>query len=183
MQFFPHIKGRIVQAYTPGGQPRLYQNLNPAAAIPVDRDQVFRLNNFYNHHYRLNRGEERSQYVPNARYVFVKMATGETLMHTRIRHPALAEGRPVLYAGEAQFDNGKLQWWSNASGNYRPDPGHAAQAGLPMEQFYSHEDITRGVHTRPALPQSQGKEKEKPVALQAKMFANRYPQPFPGVRR
>ena len=144
-----HFPPRAIQAHSAGGQPRLYQNLNPAAAIPVEKDQVFRLQNFYDHHYRLNRGKERAQYVPNSRYVFVKMTSGETLLHPRYRHPALAEGRPVLYAGEAAFDNGKLQWWSNASGNYRPDPNHAAQAGLPMDQFYTWEDIMRGAQSRP----------------------------------
>jgi hypothetical protein len=156
----------VVQARSAGGQPRLYPNLNPAAAIPVERDQVFRLNTFFDN-FRLYRGKERSQYVPNARYVFVKMATGETLCHPRYRHPALAEGRPVLYAGEAQFDNGKLQWWSNASGNYRPDPGHAAQAGLPMDQFFTFEDILRGAHSRP--------KSDERSTLQAKMLVNRYP--------
>jgi hypothetical protein len=144
-----HFPARAIQAHSVGGQPRLYQNLNPAAAIPVERDQVFRLQSFYNHHYRLNRGKERAQYVPNSRYVFVTTTAGETLLHPRYRHPALAQGRPVLYAGEASFNNGELEWWSNASGNYRPDPNHAAQAGLPMDQFYTWEDIMRGAQTRP----------------------------------
>src|SRR5208337_3983520 len=130
-----------------GGQPRVYPNLNPAAAIPVEREQIFRLNSFFDH-YRLFRGKERAQYVPNARYVFVRTTEGETLLHPRYRHPAIAQGRPVLYAGEAQFDNGRLQWWSNGSGNYRPDAAHAAQAGLPMDQFFAYEDILKGVHTR-----------------------------------
>jgi hypothetical protein len=54
----------------------------------------------------------------------------------------------VLYAGEAFFNNGKLQWWSNGSGNYRPDPEHAAQAGLPVEQFYPYDEILKGAHAR-----------------------------------
>jgi|SRR5271165_373729 len=97
--------------------------------------------------------------------VFVRTTEGETLLHPRYRHPAIAQGRPVLYAGEAQFDNRKLRWWSNGSGNYSPDPGHATQAGLPMDQFYSYEDILRGVHTRA--------KDEKSATLQAKMFASR----------
>jgi len=129
------------------GQARVYPNLNPSAAIPVERDQIFRLNSFFDT-YRLFRGKERAQYVPNARYVFVRTTEGETLLHPRYRHPAIAQGRPVLYAGEAQFDNGKLQWWSNGSGNYRPDAAHATQAGLPMDQFFPYEDILKGVHTR-----------------------------------
>lgn len=149
-----------------GGSPRVYPNLNPAAAIPVERDQVFHLNSFYDN-YRLFRGKERSQYVPNSRYVFVRTIEGETLLHPRFRHPALAQGRPVLYAGEAQFDNGKLLWWSNGSGNYRPDAAHAAQADLPMDQFFPYEDILKGVHSRAAH--------QKTGSLQAKMVARRYP--------
>lgn len=130
------------------GQPRVYPNLNPSAAVPVDRDQVFALSSFAEH-YRMRRGKERGQYVPNARFTFVKLTTGETLLHQRFRHPALAQGRPVLYAGEAYFNNGRLDWWSNGSGNYRPDPDHAAQAGLPMEQFFTHDQILKGAHTQP----------------------------------
>ena len=129
----------------PSGQPRFYSNLNPTAAIPVDRDQIFRLSSFAGN-YRMRRGKEHGQYVPNARFVFVTMIGGETLLHPRFRHPALSEGKPVLYAGEASFNNGKLQWWSNGSGNYRPDPDHAAQAGLPVEQFYTFDDILKGRH-------------------------------------
>jgi hypothetical protein len=129
-------------------QPRIYHNLNPSAAVPVDRDQIFSLSSFSDH-YRMRRGREHGQYVPNARFTFVKLTTGETLLHQRFRHPVLADGRPVLYAGEASFNNGKLQWWSNGSGNYRPDPDHAAQAGLPMNNFFTYEQVLRGVHAQP----------------------------------
>jgi hypothetical protein len=158
--------GQIQSALSPGGQPRVYPNLNPSAAIPVERDQIFRLSSFFDN-YRLFRGSERSQYVPNSKYVFVRTTDGATLLHPRYRHPAIAEGRPVLYAGEAQFDNGKLKWWSNGSGNYRPDPAHAAQAGLPLDQFYSYQDVLKGMQARP--------REEKPVSLQAKMLTLRGP--------
>jgi len=129
------------------GIPKMYPNLNPAAAIPVDREQVFRLHHFADN-YRLMRGKERGQYVPNARYVFVTMLSGEMLFHPSFRHPALAEGKVVLYAGEASFNNGKLDWWSNGSGNYRPDAAHAVQAGLPMERFFTFDEILKGIHAR-----------------------------------
>jgi hypothetical protein len=58
----------------------------------------------------------------------------------------LAAGKPVLYAGEVHFDNGRLDWWSNGSGNYRPDPEHAEQAELPMERFYTYQDVLKGRH-------------------------------------
>ena len=133
------------------GIPKIYPNLNPAAAIPVDREQVFHLRSFADS-YRMSRGSEHGQYVPNSRFVFVTMPRGETLLHPRYRHPALSEGKPVLYAGEASFNNGRLEWWSNGSGNYRPDANHAAQAGLPMDNFYAYDDILKGAHK-----QQQGK--------------------------
>ncbi len=130
------------------GQSKIYPNLNPAAAIPADREQIFTLRNF-TQHYRLSRGREHGHYVPNSRFVFVTMLDGSTLLHQRYRHPVIAQGKPVLYAGEAFFNNGRLDWWSNGSGNYRPDPDHAAQAGLPMEQFFTYDQILKGHHTQP----------------------------------
>jgi hypothetical protein len=127
--------------------PKIYPNLNPAAAIPVERNQIFRLRSFADN-YRMSRGKEHGQYVPNSRYVFVTLMSGEMLLHPSYRHPALAEGKPVLYAGEASFNNGRLDWWSNGSGNYRPDAGHAAQASLPMDHFYPYEDVLKGVYKR-----------------------------------
>ena len=104
----------------------------------------------------MRRGKEHGQYVPNARFTFVKLTSGEMLMHQRFRHPVLAEGRPVLYAGEAHFNNGRLEWWSNGSGNYRPDADHAAQAGLPTDQFFTHDQILKGVHTRAKVQPIRG---------------------------
>lgn len=147
------------------GQARVYPNLNPSAAVPVDRDQIFSLSSFADN-YRMRRGKEHGQYVPNARFTFVKLTSGETLMHQRFRHPVLAEGRPVLYAGEAYFNNGKLDWWSNGSGNYRPDADHAEQAGLPVDQFFTHDQIMKGAHTQAKLQAFQtGQPRE--LALQA----------------
>jgi len=129
----------------PHGHPKIYPNLNPAAATPVDREQIFSLRSFAGH-YRMSRGREHGQYVPNARFIFVTMLDGGTLMHQRYRHPAISAGQPVLYAGEAYFNNGQLEWWSNGSGNYRPDPRHAEQAGLPLERFYPWDDVLKGRH-------------------------------------
>ena len=130
------------------GQAKIYPNLNPAAAIAVDREQIFNLRNFADN-YRMSRGKQHGHYVPNSRFVFVTMMSGETLMHQRYRHPVLSQGKPVLYAGEANFNNGRLEWWSNGSGNYRPDAAHAAQAGLPMDYFYPFDEVLRGMHHRP----------------------------------
>jgi hypothetical protein len=144
------------------GQPKIYPNLNPAAAVPVDRDQILRLESFFDQ-YRLHRGKQHGQLVPNSRYIFVRMADGDTLMHPVYRHPALAEGRPVHYAGEVHFDNGRLLWWSNGSGNYRPDAEHAEQAGLPIDRFFPWDQVMKGRHldTRPRSARA-----EKPGAVQ-----------------
>jgi hypothetical protein len=170
------------------GQPRVYPNLNPSAAVPVDRSQIFSLNHFAEH-YRMRRGSEHGQYVPNARFTFVKLTTGETLLHQRFRHPALSEGRPVLYAGEMNFNNGRLQWWSNGSGNYRPDPDHAAQAGLPMESFFTHDQVLKGLHTQPKVeirgqtPKHGSSAAETPAGVQAKWAGGRMAPtpPFAGL--
>ncbi|MCC7156536.1 MAG: hypothetical protein IT161_18310 [Bryobacterales bacterium] len=137
----------VIQARSLAPLPKFYPNLNPSAAVPVDADQIFRLNSFCSH-YRLARGREHGQYVPNTKYIFVRTIGGEMLLHPTYRHPAIAQGKPVLYAGEAYFDNGTLQWWSNGSGNYRPDPDHAGQAGLPMDQFFTFDQIIKGEHKR-----------------------------------
>jgi hypothetical protein len=123
---------------------RLYPNLNPAANIKVNRDEIATLQPFFGQ-YRLTRPDSRGQILPNARFVFVTNADGAIRMHQRYRHPVLAEGHAVRYAGEAQFRHGNLEWWSNASGNYRPDANHALQAGLPMENFYTHEQVRSGI--------------------------------------
>ena len=87
------------------GQPKIYPNLNPAAALPVDREQIFRLRNFADT-YRMNRGKEYGQYVPNSRFVFVTMMSGETLMHQRYRHP---DGRRVTVAPQARWTEEDLR--------------------------------------------------------------------------
>jgi hypothetical protein len=159
---------------SPLGQPKIYPNLNPSAAVPVNRDQIFSLRGFADN-YRMSRGKEHGHYVPNSRFVFVTMTNGQTLLHQRYRHPVLSEGKPVLYAGEAFFNNGKLQWWSNGSGNYRPDPDHATQAGLPVEQFYPYDDILKGAHTRAKadrlLSVTSGKNTGSAMQIQAKLTA------------
>jgi hypothetical protein len=136
--------GRQQTRFLPApAQPRFYYNMNPAAAIPVDRSSIVRLEHF-SESYRLRRPDQHGLLVPNAKYIFVRMMSGEIRMHPQFRHPVLAEGKPVLYAGEAYFRNGNLDWWSNGSGNYRPDPDHAVQADLPIDRFYTYDEILRG---------------------------------------
>ena len=136
----------VVQPKTAQGQPRFYPNLNPAAAaLKVDPVEFMHLEgSFDQNFYRMRRGGDHGVLVPNTKYVFVRTMDGDTVMHPRYRHPVLAQGKPVLYAGEAYFNNGKLDWWSNGSGNYRPDADHAEQARLPMERFFTYEQVLKG---------------------------------------
>jgi hypothetical protein len=139
------IQARFIQGKFQSGQPKIYPNLNAAAAIPVDSGEIFSLRSFFDN-YRITRGRQHGLLVANSKYIFCRMMSGELLMHPTYRHPAIASGKPVLYAGEAYFDNGKLEWWSNGSGNYRPDAEHAGQAELPMDRFYTYQDILKGRH-------------------------------------
>ena len=123
---------------------RLYHNLNPSAAIRINRNEIVTLQPFFGQ-FRMTRPDFHGQLLPHARFVFVTGVDGGIQMHPRYRHPAIANGKPVLYAGEAQFLHGRLQWWSNASGNYRPDVRHAEQAGLPMDRFLSYQEVRAGM--------------------------------------
>lgn len=135
------FKSSVVQAT------KYYPNLHPGAAIPVERSNIFMLNNFADQ-YRLQRVNSHGVNVPNQKYNFVRTREGATLLHNRYRHPSLAEGQQVLYAGEVFFNNGRLEWWSNGSGHYQPDEDGAEQANLPMDYFYSYQQIIKGEHTR-----------------------------------
>src|SRR5436305_5761148 len=148
----PRIGQAIVQVKAaPQSTPKFYPNLNPAAAaLKVDPAEFMRLeSSFDDSYYRMRRGGDHGLLVPNSKYIFVRTMEGQVVMHQRYRHPVLAQGRPVLYAGEAYFNNGKLDWWSNGSGNYRPDADHAEQARLPMERFFSYEQVLKGTHKQP----------------------------------
>jgi hypothetical protein len=141
----PRFARPVVQPKVVGGQPKFYPNLNASAATPVDRSEIYRLHSFAES-FRLVRGSQHGQLVANSKYIFCRMLTGEMLVHPTYRHPVIAGGKPVLYAGEMFFNNGTLDWWSNGSGNYRPDPEHADQAGLPMGHFYTYQDVLKGRH-------------------------------------
>ena len=138
IQCFP---ARVVQGF------KLYPNLHPGAIEPVDSNHVFRLSNFAGQ-YRLHRRHSHGVNVPNQQYNFVRTREGEMLLHNRYRHPSIAEGKQVLYAGEIFFNNGTLQWWSNGSGHYQPYVEDAGQANLPMDQFFSFQQIIKGEHKR-----------------------------------
>ena len=133
------FQSRVVQAI------KLYPNLHPGAIEPVDTSNVFRLSNFAGQ-YRLHRRHSHGVNVPNQQYNFVRTREGEMLLHSRYRHPSIAEGKQVLYAGEIYFNNGILQWWSNGSGHYQPYAEDAEQASLPMDRFFSFQQVIKGEH-------------------------------------
>jgi len=135
------FKSAVVQAV------KLYPNLHPGAVESVDSSSVFRLNSFANQ-YRLHKVNSHGVNVPNQQYNFVRTAGGEMLLHSRYRHPSIAEGKQVLYAGEIFFNNGQLEWWSNGSGHYQPFAEDAEQANLPIDRFFSYQQIIKGEHTR-----------------------------------
>ena len=135
------ITSRVVQAV------KFYPNLHPGAIESVNPTNIFRLNSFADQ-YRLHRVNSHGVNVPNQQYNFVRTREGEMLLHNRYRHPSIAEGKQVLYAGEISFNNGRLQWWSNGSGHYQPSADDAEQANLPMDQFYSYQQIIKGEHMR-----------------------------------
>lgn len=145
----PVVQRTVVQRFKSGivQATKFYPNLHPGAAVPVDRSNIFSLDSFANQ-YRLHRADTHSVNVPNMKYNFVRTREGQTLLHNRYRHPSLAEGQQVLYAGEVFFNNGTLQWWSNGSGHYQPDADGAEQANLPMDYFYSYQQIIKGEHAR-----------------------------------
>jgi len=132
---------RVVQAV------RYFPNLHPGAVEPVNPSNIFRLNHFAGQ-YRLHQVNAHGVNVPNQQYNFVRTREGEMLLHNRYRHPSLAEGKQVLYAGEVFFNNGQLEWWSNGSGHYQPGADDAEQARLPMDRFFSYQQIIKGEHTR-----------------------------------
>ena len=126
---------------------KFYPNLHPGAVERIEPASLFRLENFTDQ-YRLRKSDSHGVYVPNQLYNFVRTAEGATLLHNRYRHPSIAEGRQVLYAGEAFFNNGRLEWWSNGSGHYQPDAEDAAQAALPLDNFYTYQQVIKGEHKR-----------------------------------
>jgi hypothetical protein len=130
---------RVIQAV------KFYPNLHPGAIEPIESGNIFRLNSFANQ-YRLHKLHSHGVNVPNMQYNFVRTREGEMLLHNRYRHPSIAEGKQVLYAGEIFFNNGMLEWWSNGSGHYQPNADDAEQANLPMDHFYSYQQIIKGEH-------------------------------------
>jgi len=101
--------------------------------------------------YRVRSAERNTLAPPNGIYNFVRIqgATrneANLYVSPRMPHAHLAGGRPVLYAGTAKLDAGKLDWWSNYSGTYQPVAEFRAQAKLPVDKFVTWQKLQmRGV--------------------------------------
>ncbi|MCR6632313.1 MAG: hypothetical protein NVV74_20965 [Magnetospirillum sp.] len=86
---------------------------------------------------------------PSGVYNFVRVE-GETrnkaatYISSRAPHATLAHGRPVLYAGTAAFEAGRLSWWSNYSGTYQPIAEFNRQAALPTDKFVPWQQLQMG---------------------------------------
>jgi len=95
--------------------------------------------------YWLREEETKLPIRPAGLYNFVRVEPKGPVYLSKIDgHPALADGQPVEYAGETFFDDGRLRFWSNASGNYVPKVDLHNQAGLPEDKFLTHDDVLRG---------------------------------------
>lgn len=96
--------------------------------------------------YWLKDEETRMPVRPSGLYNFVRKEPKGSVYLSKIDgHPALADGDAVEYAGEIYFDDGRMRYWTNASGNYRPRPELMDQAGLPADKFMTYEDVMRGL--------------------------------------
>lgn len=99
--------------------------------------------------FQLRRHSNHVLTQPSGVYNFVRVqgATrnqAATMLSARAPHASLAGGRPVLYAGTAAFDGGRLQWWSNYSGTYQPQAEFHHQAALPDDKFVPWQRLQLG---------------------------------------
>lgn len=65
-------------------------------------------------------------------------------------HSALADEKPVLFAGEMLFEQGEVKFWTNGSGHYLPDAElrfinltDSVKRLLPEEHFRDHDKLTK----------------------------------------
>jgi hypothetical protein len=69
---------------------------------------------------------------------FIRVSLPASTFGSAAGHPQLAREKPVLYAGEVEFDEDSvLTRWSNMSGTYRCNDAMSYQADLPLDKFYA----------------------------------------------
>jgi len=114
--------------------PILFYNLGPP---PYNTGTIYQLVATPNGWKLLNRSGQL--FTPRGLYQFARHG-GRLRVSKHGEHTHITGGGPVEYAGEVRFSynrrsRGRLLWWSNGSGHYKPPAEHAAQAGLPMASF------------------------------------------------
>jgi hypothetical protein len=90
---------------------------------------------------------------------------------SQLPHASLAQGKPVIYAGTAKLESGRLEWWSNYSGTYQPIAEFRGQAKLPVEKFMPWQKLQMGgasmqrgtFNDRTAKAAPEGKKTERPA--------------------
>lgn len=99
--------------------------------------------------FRVRSAERHTLSPPSGTFNFVRVR-GDTprnrpvLISAKLAHAQLADGRPVIYAGTANFARGEMAWWSNYSGTYQPIAAFRAQAGLPEDKFVPWQKLQMG---------------------------------------
>ena len=99
--------------------------------------------------FRMRSSERHTLSPPSGTFNFVRVR-GDTprnrpvLISAKLAHAQLADGRPVIYAGTANFERGEMAWWSNYSGTYQPIAAFRAQAGLPEDKFVPWQKLQMG---------------------------------------
>jgi hypothetical protein len=97
--------------------------------------------------FRVRSADRGTLQQPNGVYNFVRVqegtrrGDGPLLVSPRMPHAHIAGGRPVIYAGTARLDAGKLDWWSNFSGTYQPIAEFRSQARLPNDKFVNWQKL------------------------------------------
>ena len=99
-------------------------------------------------------------------------------------HTEAARGERVSWAGQVEFEGGKVKSWNDGSGHYRSlssmrEP--AVQAGLPNEKFIQHPETAprpRPKASMPQLPVEQPATKPRVPGEQPKVGSG----PHPGWR-
>jgi hypothetical protein len=99
--------------------------------------------------FRLRSLDRGTMAPPSGVYNFVRVhgATrndAHLYASARLPHAALAQGKPVIYAGTAKLDSGTLEWWSNYSGTYQPIAEFRNQANLPVDKFMPWQKLQLG---------------------------------------
>jgi hypothetical protein len=86
---------------------------------------------------------------PDGKYIFIRMMNGELRLGSakdggNTAHATLSSlSLDVMYAGEIEFDKGRLSWFSNKSGTYLPEAGLVHQAGFDEEEMKLFRDDSK----------------------------------------